>query len=51
MNTTTILDHCDIDEYRAWTGRSASPAYMRGIPTWAWRQSARRRRRPGSDRI
>jgi hypothetical protein len=49
MSITTVITYSDIDEYRAWTNRHASPAYMRGIPTWVWRQSTRGRRRHRQD--
>ena len=42
MNTT-IIDHCDIAAYRAWTNRRVAPAYVRGIPSWVWQSALCRR--------
>ena len=39
--TTSSNPYCDIAAHRVWREHRSGLAYLRGVPTWVWRQSLR----------
>jgi hypothetical protein len=42
--TTSPISYSDIAAHRKWREHRSGLAYLRGVPTWVWRQSLRHAR-------